>query len=136
MQTATVSVLAVTRSPAPRCMPQCMAALAAFSRPSAAMKVWAMPVGQAVAATISFGAAAATGAAAAAATTGTPGNTVIPGAVSGQTMYVTDLTGAVPFTLSAQSIGQAGATQPHENCMPTLSVQYCIAWAGIFPSQA
>lgn len=73
----------------------------------------------------------------AAATTGTPGTTVLPGAVSGQTMYVTDLTGAVPFTLSPQSVGlSGGGAQPHENCMPTLTVQYCIAWLGIYPSQS
>ncbi len=71
----------------------------------------------------------------AAATTGTPGTSVIPGAVSGQTMYVTDTTGATPFNLSGQSLTQAGGSQPHENCMPTLTVQFCIAWAGIFPSQ-
>ncbi len=72
----------------------------------------------------------------AAATTGTPGNTVIPGAVSNQTMYVIDTTGATPFALSAQSTSIAGGSQPHENCMPTLTVQYCIASEGIFPSQA
>ena len=71
----------------------------------------------------------------AAATTGTPGPTVIPGAVSGQTQYVTDLTGATPFSTSAATCGLAGGSQPHENCMPTLTVQFCIAWAGIFPSQ-
>ncbi|ODS63693.1 MULTISPECIES: tail fiber protein [unclassified Arenimonas] len=72
----------------------------------------------------------------AAATTGTPGNTVLPGAVSGQTMYVTDTSGGRAFTLSPQSVGQAGGSQPHENCMPTLTVQFCIAVFGIFPSQA
>ena len=72
----------------------------------------------------------------AAASTGTPGNTVLPGTVSNQTMYVTDTTGGRAFTLSGQSIGLAGASQPHENCMPTLTVQYCIATVGIFPSQA
>lgn len=72
----------------------------------------------------------------AAATTGTPGNTVIPGAVANQTMYVTDTAGGTPFTLSAQSVTNAGGSQPHENCMPTLTVQYCIATQGIFPSQA
>lgn len=72
----------------------------------------------------------------AAATTGTPGPTVVPGAVSGQTMYVTDTTGGTPFTLAAQEVGIAGGSQPHENCMPTQTVQYCIAWAGIFPPQA
>lgn len=72
----------------------------------------------------------------AAATTGTPGTTVIPGAVANQTMYVTDTSGGTPFTLSAQSVTNAGGSQPHENCMPTLTVQYCIATQGIFPSQA
>ena len=72
----------------------------------------------------------------AAATTGTPGGTVVPGAVSNQTMYVTDLTGATPFSLLPQSVSQGGGSQPHENCMPTLTVQFCMATQGIFPSQA
>lgn len=72
----------------------------------------------------------------AAATTGTPGNTVLPGAVSGQTMYVTDTSGGMPFNLSPQSTTPAGGSQPHENCMPTLTVQFCIATQGIFPSPA
>ncbi len=71
----------------------------------------------------------------AAATTGTPGNSVIPGAVANQTMYVTDTSGGSPFTLAPQAMTAAGGSQPHENCMPTLTVQFCIAWAGIFPSQ-
>jgi microcystin-dependent protein len=72
----------------------------------------------------------------AAASTGTPGNAVIPGAVSNQTMYVTDTTGGTPFSLSALSTSIAGGSQPHENCMPTLTVQFCIATQGIFPTQA
>lgn len=71
----------------------------------------------------------------AAATTGAPGTSAIPGAVAGQTMYATDLTGATPFTQSASAITVAGGSQPHENCMPTLTVQFCIAVFGIFPSQ-
>lgn len=71
-----------------------------------------------------------------AAATVTPGSSVLPGAVSGDTFYVTDTTGATPLTMSAQSTSVAGASQPHENCMPTLTVQYCIATEGIFPSQA
>jgi microcystin-dependent protein len=66
----------------------------------------------------------------------TPGNTQLPGAVSGETFYVSDLTGAIAQPMSAQSTSQAGGSQPHENCMPTLTVQYCIALFGIFPSQA
>ena len=69
------------------------------------------------------------------ATTGTPANTLVPGAVSNQTMYVTDLTGANPFTASGQSISNAGSSQPHENCMSNLAINYCISLFGIFPSQ-
>jgi microcystin-dependent protein len=71
-----------------------------------------------------------------AATTGTPGTSVIPGAVANQTMYATDITGGAPFTQAANAVTQAGGSQPHENTMPTLTVQYCIATQGIFPSQA
>lgn len=71
-----------------------------------------------------------------AASTGTPGSTVLPGAVSDQTMYVTDTTGGAPFTLAPSSVINAGGSQPHENCMPTLTVQFCIATYGIYPSQA
>ncbi|MFZ2755064.1 MAG: tail fiber protein [Lysobacteraceae bacterium] len=71
-----------------------------------------------------------------AATSLTPGNTLLPGAVSGDTFYATDLTGATAIAMSAQSTTQAGGSQPHDNTMPTLTVQYCIAVDGIFPSQA
>lgn len=70
-----------------------------------------------------------------AATTGTPGTGVIPGAVANQTMYVTNTAGAVPFTASGQSVGSVGGSQPHENCMPSLGLNYCISLFGIFPSQ-
>jgi len=73
---------------------------------------------------------------AAAASTGNPAPSVVPGAVSGQTMYATTLTGATPFNASVQTVSLAGGSQPHENCMPTLTVQFCIATQGIFPSQA
>ena len=38
--------------------------------------------------------------------------------------------------MSASAAGVAGGSQPHENCMPTLTVQFAIATFGIFPSQA
>lgn len=72
----------------------------------------------------------------AAATTGTPGSSVMPGAVSGDTMYATDITGLTGIPTAPQSISPSGGSQPHENCMPTLTVQYCIATQGIFPQQA
>lgn len=71
----------------------------------------------------------------AAATSTTPGATLLPGAVSGDTFYVNNLTGNATVNMSPAAVTVAGGSQPHENCMPTLTVQYCIAWAGIFPSQ-
>ena len=72
----------------------------------------------------------------AAATALTPGVATLPGAVSGDTFYVTDITGATSAAMSAQSTGLAGGSQPHDNLMPTLTVQYCIAVAGIYPQQS
>jgi microcystin-dependent protein len=72
----------------------------------------------------------------AAATTGAVGVTVVPATVSGDTMYVTDIAGATGAALALNTVSGAGNTQPHDNLMPTLTVQYCIAWAGIFPSQS
>lgn len=72
----------------------------------------------------------------AAATVDTPGPTVLPGAVSGDTLYTSDTTGLTPIKMSPSSISNDGAGQPHENCMPTLTVQYCIAYQGDFPSPA
>ena len=72
----------------------------------------------------------------AAATSLTPGTTLIPAAVSGDTFYATDLTGATAIAMAAESTSLAGGSQPHENCMPTITVQYCLATEGIFPSQA
>jgi len=63
------------------------------------------------------------------------GPSVELGAVSGDTMYATDTSGATPITTSPAATQMTGSTTPHDNTMPTLTVQYCIAWAGIFPSQ-
>jgi microcystin-dependent protein len=71
----------------------------------------------------------------AAATALTPGPGLLPGTVGGDTFYATDISGATAAAMSAQSTTPAGGSQPHENTMPTLTVQYCIAWAGIYPSQ-
>lgn len=69
------------------------------------------------------------------ATAPTPSTSLLPGAVSGDNFYVSNLAGATAVAMSPQSTSIAGGSQPHENCMPTLTVQYCIAWSGIFPSQ-
>lgn len=55
------------------------------------------------------------------------------GALTGDTLYVTNTSGSSPFVTSPASTGAAGYTMPHDNTMPTLAAQFCIAWAGIFP---
>lgn len=72
----------------------------------------------------------------AAATSTVPGTTLLPGAVSGDSFYVNTTSGNVAAALSPAAVTFAGGSQPHENCMPTLTAQYCIAVFGIFPSQA
>ena len=61
--------------------------------------------------------------------------TVELGAIANDTMYVTDITGATPIITAPQSTQPSGGNSPHDNTMPTLTVQFCIAYAGIFPSQ-
>jgi microcystin-dependent protein len=63
------------------------------------------------------------------------GQTVELGALSGDNMYATDISGATPLLSAVTSTQQAGGSNPHDNMMPTLTVQFCIAWAGIYPSQ-
>ena len=38
--------------------------------------------------------------------------------------------------MAAQTLGQAGGGQPHENRQPTLALNYVIALQGIFPSRS
>lgn len=57
------------------------------------------------------------------------------GTIASDTMYATDISGLNPIAVAPQSVSPSGGTQPHENTMPTLTVQYCIAYAGIYPQQ-
>ena len=68
--------------------------------------------------------------------TAPPGRYVARLTIAGDTMYVTDLTGTTAVEMSPSSTSAAGGTQPHDNLMPTLTVQYCIASEGIFPPQS
>lgn len=47
-------------------------------------------------------------------------------------LYSTD---APSQALSPNAIGGAGGSQPHENLMPFLVLNYCIALQGVFPTQ-
>ncbi len=64
------------------------------------------------------------------------GPTVQLGTATGDAMYVTDTAGATPYISAPQSTQIMGGNSPHDNTMPTLTVQFCIAWAGVFPSQS
>lgn len=44
--------------------------------------------------------------------------------------------GAVPVATSPLALGTAGGSQPHENRMPFLVIQYCIALQGVFPPRS
>lgn len=69
------------------------------------------------------------------ATANTPASTLELGGLNGDAMYVTDTTGATPFAMNPTVLTSAGGNQAHNNLMPTLTAQFCIAWAGVFPSQ-
>lgn len=57
------------------------------------------------------------------------------GAVSGDTMYANDVSGAAAATTAPTSTSVAGRNIAHDNPMPTLTVQFCIAFNGIFPTR-
>lgn len=40
-----------------------------------------------------------------------------------------------PQPLNAETIGQAGSTEAHNNLQPYLTINWCIAMAGIYPSR-
>lgn len=58
------------------------------------------------------------------------------GALNGDTMYITDTTDSSFLPMNPAALTPIGGNQPHDNLMPTLTAQFCIAWAGIFPSQS
>ncbi len=69
------------------------------------------------------------------ATANTPAANNQLGAVDGDTLYTSDIAGAQGFTTAPSMLAPAGASQPHDNLMPTLTVRFCIATQGIYPSQ-
>ena len=71
-----------------------------------------------------------------AAATATAPAGLLPGTVSGDVFYVTDGSGATPVPMATQSTTVTGNGMPHDNTMPTLTVQYCISTTGIFPQQS
>ncbi|PHV23868.1 MULTISPECIES: phage tail protein [Janthinobacterium] len=70
------------------------------------------------------------------ATANVPANNLLLTAPSNNDkMYTSNLTGLTAYALATTATGTTGGNLPHENTMPTLTASFCIAWAGIFPSQ-
>jgi microcystin-dependent protein len=65
----------------------------------------------------------------------TPDATQTLGALPADTQYLTDVTGAAMYPLQPNAVAPTGTGLPHDNTMPSLTVSFCIAWAGVFPSQ-
>jgi len=68
------------------------------------------------------------------ATAASPSGNVTAAGVTGDPFYAS---AAVPETAAfpASTLSLTGNNLPHENCAPTLTLNYCIATSGIFPSQ-
>jgi len=67
--------------------------------------------------------------------TKTPGNGVQPGTLATDTMYATDISGLPPLLMNPAAVSPAGGSLPHDNLMPAQTLSFCIAWAGVYPSQ-
>lgn len=68
------------------------------------------------------------------ATSATPGPTLAPGTVSGDTFHATDIVNATAIALGMPAIAPAGGSLPHANTMPTVAMHYCIALNGVYPT--
>jgi microcystin-dependent protein len=64
---------------------------------------------------------------------GSPAGAVWAGSATGDTIYKT---GASNTNMAAQTLGNTGGGQAHENRQPTLALNYIIALQGIFPSRS
>jgi microcystin-dependent protein len=74
--------------------------------------------------------------------TNVPSTSVVLGQTAGKQSGVANpfalnlyTSGAPGGTLDPHSIGLGGGSQPHANLMPYLTMNFCIALTGIFPSQ-
>lgn len=50
-------------------------------------------------------------------------------------IYKQPLAAAPPEPLASQAVGVTGGSQPHNNMMPFLTLNYCIALQGVFPQR-
>lgn len=68
------------------------------------------------------------------ATGATPGGAV-PAAIDTSVFPAAYADAGSLVAMAAQAVGIAGSSQPHENMQPYLTLSFCIALQGIFPSQ-
>jgi microcystin-dependent protein len=66
-------------------------------------------------------------------TTGSPGNTVLPAKAQGANLYASAAANLAAMAPSA--VANTGGNQAHLNMEPFLTLCFCIALQGIFPSQ-
>jgi microcystin-dependent protein len=66
----------------------------------------------------------------------TPAATNELGQLNNDTLYTSDTAGLQSLNVASTMIAPDGGSQPHDNLMPTLTVRYCIAVEGIYPSQS
>jgi len=60
----------------------------------------------------------------------------LPGAVGSEGITIYSVTTTPAVTMNPQMIAIAGSSQPHGNIQPYLTLNFCIAFQGIFPSRA
>jgi len=65
----------------------------------------------------------------------TPAANLQLGAVSGNTLYTSSTASINSSDLASTAVSSTVGSQPHDNTMPSLVARFCIAWAGVFPSQ-
>ncbi|HEY4145792.1 phage tail protein [Pinirhizobacter sp.] len=70
------------------------------------------------------------------ASTGVPSGSVELGSISGDALYTNSITGLTAINIANTMVSFAGGNQPHENRMPTLTMRFCIALYGVYPSQS
>jgi microcystin-dependent protein len=71
-----------------------------------------------------------------AATQTAPANNILAAAFTNDAFYAVNLGGATTQNLIGTTVGMDGNNLPHENCAPTLALNYCIALYGIYPTQS
>lgn len=64
---------------------------------------------------------------------GTPSANVALGRSAPATMYKTPTGNPLPAAMSDSALAPAGGDQPHNNLMPYLTLNFCIALQGVFP---